>query len=55
MDNIFTVKNVPDHQYEWVKAQARKNGSNMSVVIKMLIQEQVEKEETARDLKNEKL
>jgi len=51
LESILTIKNVPDHQYEWVKKKAMKNGSNMSVIIKMLIQEQVEKEEMAQDLK----
>ena len=48
MENIISIRNIPDHQYEWVKKKAKQNGSNMSVVIKMLIQEQVEKEENEK-------
>ncbi len=41
---------VSDKKAIAILAQAKKNGSNMSVVIKMLLQEQVENEEIAQDL-----
>jgi len=53
MENKITVRNMPEHQYDWVQKQALKHGSNMSVIIKMLIQEQVEKEEIKNALKKE--
>ena len=53
MENLISVRNIPDHQYKWVKKQATKNGSNMSVIIKILLQEQVEKEEIKNALKKE--
>jgi len=53
MENKIAVRNIPDHQYEWVQKQATKNGSNMSVIIKILLQEQVEKEEIKNALKKE--
>ena len=49
---MIAVRNIPKHQYDWVQKQATKNGSNMSVVIKILLQEQVEKEEIKKDYEN---
>ena len=42
--NIITMKNVTDFHYEWVAKRAKRLGTNMTAVVKMLIDEKIEKE-----------
>ena len=42
--NIITMKNVTDFHYKWVAKRAKRLGTNMTAVVKMLIDEKIEKE-----------
>jgi len=39
----FTVANITDEQFEWLKVEAERRGLNLSSIVKVWLQEQVER------------
>jgi len=45
-DKKIVVSNTTPEQYAWVEEEAERIGANMSMVIKIMIQKEVEKQST---------